>query len=53
LQGFEAVQLGGNTGSFFQQGFGLFGGIPESGFGDDAFQFLEASFKGRQVKDTP
>ena len=53
LQVFEAVKLVGDRGALFQKGLGLFGGIPEAGSGNDAFQFLEASFKGRQVKDTP
>ena len=53
LQAFEAVQLGGDRGAFFQQGLAIFGGIPEAGTGNDALQFLEASLKGRQVKDTP
>jgi len=47
------VQLGGNAGSFFQDGPGIFGIVPETVPGDLLFNLGQPLFFGSDVKDSP
>jgi len=51
FQRVEAFELIGDPSAFFQDLSGGFGIVPEVGFGNLLFDFLETVFLGRQVKD--
>jgi len=51
FQRLESFDFSGKQGSFFQDGLGLVGIIPEIGPGDLFFDFLEAGFLCSDVKD--
>jgi len=51
FQRLESFDFSGKQGSFFQDGLGLVGIIPEIGPGDLFFDFLQAGFFSSDVKD--
>jgi hypothetical protein len=51
LQFLEAFDLFGNARAFFENNPGVLGIVPEVGFRDLFFDFLQAVFLGGQVKD--
>jgi hypothetical protein len=52
-QGVALVNQVGELCLFLEHGRGFFRVIPEIGPGTDEFEFLQAVFLDRQVKDTP
>ncbi len=47
------IQFCYDSGSFFQDGFGILGVIPEAVFGDLLFNLGQSFFFGSGVKDSP